>query len=209
MLVFNQPQSLHVHCSLTCYSHVIFYTADHHHQHLNLLFLVQKHVWCTGMMCNLCNIWPMYDAQVSHRYCLFLFPAQMFNVFFFSHRYYILENRPRNIYGMVCHSCQNAPRNTKECKTKNKHLHHYTVCCPSSPKRKSWCGSTLMHHHTLCFISQVFFFITFWMKDLTYIKPWRSLTVKTLKMKTWKVKTSRRLPANLQITVARSKVRIW
>ncbi|XP_058249690.1 tumor necrosis factor receptor superfamily member EDAR [Hemibagrus wyckioides] len=29
--------------------------------------------------------------------------------------YYILENRPRNIYGMVCHSCQNAPRNTKEC----------------------------------------------------------------------------------------------
>uniref|UniRef100_A0A671S1Q9 Tumor necrosis factor receptor superfamily member EDAR death domain-containing protein n=1 Tax=Sinocyclocheilus anshuiensis TaxID=1608454 RepID=A0A671S1Q9_9TELE len=31
--------------------------------------------------------------------------------------YYILENRPRNIYGMVCHSCQNAPRNIKECKT--------------------------------------------------------------------------------------------
>ncbi|KAJ8255497.1 hypothetical protein COCON_G00193610 [Conger conger] len=29
--------------------------------------------------------------------------------------YYILENRPQNIYGMVCHSCQNAPRNTKEC----------------------------------------------------------------------------------------------
>ncbi|XP_044072446.1 tumor necrosis factor receptor superfamily member EDAR [Siniperca chuatsi] len=29
--------------------------------------------------------------------------------------YYMLENRPRNIYGMVCHSCQNAPRNTKEC----------------------------------------------------------------------------------------------
>ncbi|XP_012680536.2 tumor necrosis factor receptor superfamily member EDAR [Clupea harengus] len=29
--------------------------------------------------------------------------------------YYILENRPRNIYGMVCHSCQNAPKNTKEC----------------------------------------------------------------------------------------------
>ncbi|XP_076858136.1 tumor necrosis factor receptor superfamily member EDAR [Brachyhypopomus gauderio] len=32
--------------------------------------------------------------------------------------YYILENRPRNIYGMVCHSCQNAPRNTKECMRK-------------------------------------------------------------------------------------------
>ncbi|XP_026109312.1 tumor necrosis factor receptor superfamily member EDAR [Carassius auratus] len=29
--------------------------------------------------------------------------------------YYIQENRPRNIYGMVCHSCQNAPRNTREC----------------------------------------------------------------------------------------------
>ncbi|XP_047671453.1 tumor necrosis factor receptor superfamily member EDAR [Tachysurus fulvidraco] len=29
--------------------------------------------------------------------------------------YYILENRPRNIYGMMCHSCQNAPRNTREC----------------------------------------------------------------------------------------------
>ncbi|XP_030284596.1 tumor necrosis factor receptor superfamily member EDAR isoform X2 [Sparus aurata] len=31
--------------------------------------------------------------------------------------YYMLENRPRNLYGMVCHSCQNAPRNTKECST--------------------------------------------------------------------------------------------
>lgn len=29
--------------------------------------------------------------------------------------YYMLENRPRNHYGMICHSCQNAPRNTKEC----------------------------------------------------------------------------------------------
>ncbi|NP_001108536.2 tumor necrosis factor receptor superfamily member EDAR precursor [Danio rerio] len=29
--------------------------------------------------------------------------------------YYIQENRPQNIYGMVCHSCQNAPRNIKEC----------------------------------------------------------------------------------------------
>ncbi|KAI1899350.1 hypothetical protein AGOR_G00060880 [Albula goreensis] len=29
--------------------------------------------------------------------------------------YYILENRPQNIYGMVCHSCQNAPKNIKEC----------------------------------------------------------------------------------------------
>ncbi|KAM3607920.1 uncharacterized protein V6R79_016213 [Siganus canaliculatus] len=29
--------------------------------------------------------------------------------------YYLLENRPRNLYMMVCHSCQNAPPNTKEC----------------------------------------------------------------------------------------------
>ncbi|XP_032118875.1 tumor necrosis factor receptor superfamily member EDAR isoform X3 [Sapajus apella] len=29
--------------------------------------------------------------------------------------YYMLENRPRNIYGMVCYSCLLAPRNTKEC----------------------------------------------------------------------------------------------
>ncbi|NP_001098229.1 tumor necrosis factor receptor superfamily member EDAR precursor [Oryzias latipes] len=30
--------------------------------------------------------------------------------------YYMLENRARNLYAMVCHSCQNAPLNTKECK---------------------------------------------------------------------------------------------
>ncbi|XP_066121041.1 tumor necrosis factor receptor superfamily member EDAR isoform X2 [Saccopteryx bilineata] len=29
--------------------------------------------------------------------------------------YYILEKRPRNIYGMVCYSCLLAPPNTKEC----------------------------------------------------------------------------------------------
>ncbi|KAJ6634175.1 hypothetical protein lerEdw1_014113 [Lerista edwardsae] len=29
--------------------------------------------------------------------------------------YYMLENRPRNIYGMVCYSCSKAPPNTKEC----------------------------------------------------------------------------------------------
>ncbi|KAK5921136.1 hypothetical protein CgunFtcFv8_024863 [Champsocephalus gunnari] len=29
--------------------------------------------------------------------------------------FFMLETRPRNLYGMVCHSCQNAPRNTKEC----------------------------------------------------------------------------------------------
>uniref|UniRef100_A0A3B3TNR6 Ectodysplasin A receptor n=1 Tax=Poecilia latipinna TaxID=48699 RepID=A0A3B3TNR6_9TELE len=30
--------------------------------------------------------------------------------------YYMLDNKPRNAYGMVCHSCQNAPSNTKKCK---------------------------------------------------------------------------------------------
>lgn len=34
--------------------------------------------------------------------------------------YYMLKNRPKNLYGMVCHSCQNAPRNTKECMQTNK-----------------------------------------------------------------------------------------
>uniref|UniRef100_A0A3B3V5T4 Ectodysplasin A receptor n=1 Tax=Poecilia latipinna TaxID=48699 RepID=A0A3B3V5T4_9TELE len=29
--------------------------------------------------------------------------------------YYMLDNKPRNAYGMVCHSCQNAPSNTKKC----------------------------------------------------------------------------------------------
>ncbi|XP_060268113.1 tumor necrosis factor receptor superfamily member EDAR isoform X2 [Ovis aries] len=29
--------------------------------------------------------------------------------------YYMLENRPRNIYGLVCYSCLLAPPNTKEC----------------------------------------------------------------------------------------------
>ncbi|XP_049637329.1 tumor necrosis factor receptor superfamily member EDAR [Suncus etruscus] len=29
--------------------------------------------------------------------------------------YYMLENRPRNIYGMVCYSCLLAPPNTKKC----------------------------------------------------------------------------------------------
>ncbi|XP_068602522.1 tumor necrosis factor receptor superfamily member EDAR [Brachionichthys hirsutus] len=36
--------------------------------------------------------------------------------------YYMLENKPRTIYTMVCHSCQNAPRNTKECMSREKPL---------------------------------------------------------------------------------------
>uniref|UniRef100_A0A3B4YT97 Ectodysplasin A receptor n=1 Tax=Seriola lalandi dorsalis TaxID=1841481 RepID=A0A3B4YT97_SERLL len=44
--------------------------------------------------------------------------------------YYMLENRPRNLYGMVCHSCQNAPRNTKECKS-NFFSHSFLPPLPS------------------------------------------------------------------------------
>ncbi|KAL4635710.1 tumor necrosis factor receptor superfamily member EDAR-like [Arapaima gigas] len=47
--------------------------------------------------------------------------------------YYILENRPRNIYGMVCHSCQNAPKNIKECNFSTSLLRFTTVrfvCLP-------------------------------------------------------------------------------
>lgn len=36
-------------------------------------------------------------------------------VFCLPRSYYMLENRPRNIYGMVCYSCLLAPPNTKEC----------------------------------------------------------------------------------------------
>lgn len=32
--------------------------------------------------------------------------------------YYKLEKRLTNLYGLVCHSCQNAPANTKECRNK-------------------------------------------------------------------------------------------
>uniref|UniRef100_A0A667Z4L4 Ectodysplasin A receptor n=1 Tax=Myripristis murdjan TaxID=586833 RepID=A0A667Z4L4_9TELE len=52
--------------------------------------------------------------------------------------YYILENRPRNLYGKVCHSCQNAPRNTKECMRTN------TV---ASGKASSDPGSTTVFPH--------------------------------------------------------------
>lgn len=37
--------------------------------------------------------------------------------------YYMLENRPRNIYGMVCYSCLLAPPNTKECKCSAVSMH--------------------------------------------------------------------------------------
>ncbi|KAM8856250.1 tumor necrosis factor receptor superfamily member EDAR isoform 3-T4 [Spinachia spinachia] len=61
--------------------------------------------------------------------------------------YYMLENRPRNLYGMVCHSCQNAPRNTKEC------------MLTSRPKEKPAIdpGSTTVfpHRHKACCSGQV------------------------------------------------------
>ncbi|KAF7666779.1 hypothetical protein LDENG_00090900 [Lucifuga dentata] len=52
--------------------------------------------------------------------------------------YYMLENRPRNLYGMVCHSCQNAPRNTKECMRTN---------AAASGKAPSDPGSTTVFPH--------------------------------------------------------------
>lgn len=41
----------------------------------------------------------------------------------FNCSYYMLENRPRNIYGMVCYSCLLAPPNTKECKCSDVSMH--------------------------------------------------------------------------------------
>ncbi|XP_040479619.1 tumor necrosis factor receptor superfamily member EDAR isoform X3 [Ursus maritimus] len=64
--------------------------------------------------------------------------------------YYMLENRPRNIYGMVCYSCLLAPPNTKECagassgvsanfpstsgsSTLSPFQHAHKACCTSHP----------------------------------------------------------------------------
>ncbi|XP_047710524.1 tumor necrosis factor receptor superfamily member EDAR isoform X4 [Prionailurus viverrinus] len=64
--------------------------------------------------------------------------------------YYMLENRPRNIYGMVCYSCLLAPPNTKECtgassgvsanfpstsgsSTLSPFQHTHKACCTSHP----------------------------------------------------------------------------
>lgn len=44
-----------------------------------------------------------------------------------SYSYYILENRPRNIYGMVCYSCLLAPPNTKECEC-TLSFYHDSIC---------------------------------------------------------------------------------
>ncbi|XP_059895908.1 tumor necrosis factor receptor superfamily member EDAR isoform X1 [Gadus macrocephalus] len=52
--------------------------------------------------------------------------------------YYILENRPRNLYGKVCHSCQNAPRNTKECMK--------TTVVPSGKVQKDPGSTTIFPH---------------------------------------------------------------
>ncbi|KAG7280379.1 hypothetical protein CRUP_035821 [Coryphaenoides rupestris] len=53
-------------------------------------------------------------------------------------RYYILENRPRNLYGKVCHSCQNAPRNNKECMK--------TTVVPSGKVQKDPGSTTIFPH---------------------------------------------------------------
>uniref|UniRef100_A0A3P8VXV9 Ectodysplasin A receptor n=1 Tax=Cynoglossus semilaevis TaxID=244447 RepID=A0A3P8VXV9_CYNSE len=60
-----------------------------------------------------------HTCGVNRDFCLSSVPFYiLIPVLPVSSRYYMLENRPRNLYGMVCHSCQNAPRNTKECKKK-------------------------------------------------------------------------------------------
>ncbi|XP_059895909.1 tumor necrosis factor receptor superfamily member EDAR isoform X2 [Gadus macrocephalus] len=62
--------------------------------------------------------------------------------------YYILENRPRNLYGKVCHSCQNAPRNTKECMK--------TTVVPSGKVQKDPGSTTIFPHpHKACCAGQV------------------------------------------------------
>ncbi|KAG7463731.1 hypothetical protein MATL_G00179770 [Megalops atlanticus] len=55
--------------------------------------------------------------------------------------YYILENRPRNIYGMVCHSCQNAPRNTKEC------MRGTSISSGHAPSASSTSATIFPHPH--------------------------------------------------------------
>ncbi|XP_034042917.1 tumor necrosis factor receptor superfamily member EDAR-like isoform X2 [Thalassophryne amazonica] len=62
--------------------------------------------------------------------------------------YYLLENRPRNLYGMVCHSCQNAPRNTKECMKTN-------VVAPGKPPSGPSSTTIFPHLHKACCSGQV------------------------------------------------------
>ncbi|XP_024143097.2 tumor necrosis factor receptor superfamily member EDAR isoform X2 [Oryzias melastigma] len=59
--------------------------------------------------------------------------------------YYMLENRARNLYAMVCHSCQNAPQNTKECKKTTEPI----IKPPINP------GSTTVLPHPACCSGQV------------------------------------------------------
>lgn len=79
---------------------------------------------------------PGFDRRHAHEQCsLVATPASA--VCFVScrppHSYYMLENRPRNIYGMVCYSCLLAPPNTKECEyspsfhQNHTGIFHYTV----------------------------------------------------------------------------------
>lgn len=45
--------------------------------------------------------------------------------------YYMLESRPKSMYGMVCHSCSLAPPNVKECSKKKKRSHKRVKCVES------------------------------------------------------------------------------
>ncbi|XP_054643544.1 tumor necrosis factor receptor superfamily member EDAR isoform X2 [Dunckerocampus dactyliophorus] len=61
--------------------------------------------------------------------------------------YYMLENRPRNLYGMVCHSCQNAPPNTKECMQANGPI--------EKPQMDPGSTTVFPHLHKACCTGQV------------------------------------------------------
>lgn len=45
--------------------------------------------------------------------------------------FYVLESRPKSIYGMVCHSCSLAPPSVKECSRKKKRAHKRLKCLES------------------------------------------------------------------------------
>lgn len=78
----------------------------------------KKQVFPTKIQFRAVNNLMHYPIETVHKIMLHAAAKPSFNLLCPPpiHRYYILENRPRNIYGMVCHSCQNAPKNNKDCK---------------------------------------------------------------------------------------------
>lgn len=84
--------------------------------------------------------WPGDIQVVSVR---FLSRKRLYSVSSCLLSYYMLENRPRNIYGMVCYSCLLAPPNTKECECSPFHRTTVSLKCLSdglTVPRMSVCG---------------------------------------------------------------------